>query len=87
MVNKQIIQISNMFGGVDPVTRSEARRLGELLENFEEVTLDFANVTEIGQAFAHELFCVWKKRHTDVRLNVDNADEAVAFMIKRAIKT
>lgn len=85
--NKTNIPISHMFGGTDPVSRSEARRLGELLDSFEEVTLDFANVSEIGQAFAHELFCVWKKKHTDMRLNVDNAGEAVTFMIKRAINT
>ena len=83
--SKTSIPISHMYGGTDPVSRSEARRLGELIESFDEVTLDFTNVSEIGQAFAHELFCVWKKRHPDMLLKVNNACENVAFMIKRGM--
>ncbi len=83
--SKTSIPISHMYGGIDPVSRSEARRLGELISGFDEVTLDFANVSEIGQAFAHELFFVWKKRHPDMLLKVDNAGDDVAFMIKRVL--
>lgn len=85
--SKTSIPICHMYGGTDPVSRSEARRLGELIASFDEVTLDFTNVSEIGQAFAHELFCVWKKRNPDMLLKVDNAGDDVTFMIKRVMNS
>ena len=52
-----------------------------------EAELDFSGVSEIGQAFAHELFVVWQGNHPDISLVVTNACPEVDFMIKRAINT
>lgn len=84
---KTHIPISNMYHGIDPVSRSEARRLGELISEFREVTLDFSNVSEIGQAFAHELFSIWQKKHPEIVLRTENAVKEVEFMINRAKKS
>lgn len=84
---KTQIPISHVFSGAGPVSRSEARRLGELISKFKEVNLDFADVEEVGQAFCHELFIVWQGRNPDVLLNVMNASDDVDFMIRRVNNT
>ena len=84
---KTQIPISHIFSWAGPVSRSEARRLGELIVKFKEVELDFINVEEVGQAFVHELFMVWQRNHPEIKLNVINASEYVDFMIKRVINT
>ena len=45
---KTQIPIAHIFSGTGPVSRSEARRLGELIVKFKEVDLDFINVEEVG---------------------------------------
>ena len=54
------------------------------LDRFTEVVLDFQGLTQIGQAFADQVFRVFQKRHPQVRLTVFNATENVENMIKRA---
>ena len=81
------IPISHMFSYGNPVSRSEARRLGEIISGFKEIDLDFANVEEVGQAFCHELFVVWQNANADVVLNVSNAGENVDRMIRRVKNT
>ena len=66
-----------------PVSRSQARRLCERFDEFEEVILDFNEVDNIGQAFAHEIFNVFQKKHPDLKLVVKNAVPYVAGMIER----
>ena len=70
-----------------PISRSEALTLEKLLVGFDEIELDFTNVNEIGQSFAHELFCVWQKAHADAELSIVNMCDNVSFMIKRAINS
>lgn len=84
---KTQIPIAHIFPYGDPVSRSEGRRLGELIIKFREVDLDFAGVDEVGQAFCHELFVVWQGRNPNITLNVLNAEEDVLNMIKRVINT
>ena len=86
-LNKAQIPIAQIFSGAGPISRSEARRLGELIIKFKEIDLDFINVEEVGQAFVHELFIVWKRNKSDVTLNVLNACDDVDFMIRRVINT
>lgn len=81
------IPMVHMFPSGFPVSRSEARRLCEMIKSFKEVTLDFKDVDDIGQAFSHELFVLWQKRNPGIKLTVTNANDDVDFMIKRAIKT
>lgn len=70
-----------------PVSRSQARRLCSRLNEFEEVTFDFNGVTNIGQAFVHEIFVVYKRNHPSLNMNVINANDVVSGMINRVTKT
>ena len=77
---RTIIPIKNVFP-VYPVARSQAKRLANRLESFEEVLLDFNGVSEIGQGFAHELFVVFQKKHPEIKLLPINTNEDVQRMI------
>ena len=81
------IPMLHMFPSGFPVSRSEARRLGSLIGQFREATLDVSGVREIGQAFVHELFVVWKKDHPDFVMNIENASDDVLGMIRRVENT
>jgi len=69
--------------GTDYISRSQGRRMVNGLEKFRRVILDFSGVETVGQAFADEVFRVWKGKHPEVRLDVENASENVSFMIER----
>ncbi len=66
------------------ISRSQARRVLTGLEKFKEITLDFSDVETIGQGFADEVFRVWKNNHPDIKINYQNTNENILFMIKRA---
>ena len=66
------------------VSRSQAKRVLARLENFEEVLLDFAGVQELGQAFADDVFRVFRNSHPRTKLTWSNAAPAVERMIRRA---
>lgn len=84
---KTEIPIKNMFENGYPVSRSQARRLGYSLEKFREVILDFEQVDNVGQAFIHELFIVFKKDHPNINISCRNCNDDVQFMIKRVEHT
>ncbi len=84
---KTQIPIAHIFPNGSPVSRSEARRLGELVLKFKEIDLDFTNVEEVGQAFCHELFIVWQTRNPEKQLNVLNANQDILNMIQRVKNT
>ena len=67
------------------VSRSQARRVLADLDKFKTVILDFDRVPTIGQAFADEIFRVFKAKHPDMTITPVGANEAVAFMIARAL--
>ena len=73
------------IGGIH-VSRSQARRVLSGLDKFKSVILDFDRVPIIGQAFADEIFRVFKNRHTDIKITPINTVEAVKFMIDRVGK-
>jgi len=85
--NVTSIPIKNVFNNAHPVSRSQARRLYNRLDNFVEVTLDFEGVESIGQGFAHELFVVFAKAHPDIDLIVKNDNEEVKNMINHVLTT
>lgn len=71
--------------GTVHISRSQARRiLTYLPEKFTHVVLDFDQVPTVGQAFADEIFRVFKQAHPDIFVEDVNANEAVRFMIDRA---
>lgn len=72
------------YEGEKLVSRSQAKRLSNRFERFRNVVLDFEGVSEIGQAFADELFRVFAGDHPQVLLAPVNMNDTVANMVKRA---
>ena len=73
------------YEGEKLVSRSQAKRVAQRFERFKRVELDFAGVSEIGQAFADELFRVFAGAHPAIKITPVNAEPAVAQMIRRAV--
>lgn len=71
--------------GVAFVSRSEAERLVEGLDRFQEVELDFRGVEMVGQGFVDEVFRVWQKAHPTVTIIPTNMGPSVEFMVKRGL--
>lgn len=84
---KTQIPIKSAISSGFPVSRSQARRLCSGFDKFEEVELDFNNVDDIGQAFAHEIFIVFKNQHPSIKIKVKNANNNVLGMIQRVENT
>ncbi len=76
---KTRIPLKNIFDS-SPVSRSQAKRICNRLEQFEEVLLDFEGIGWMGQGFAHQLFVVFAKGHPDIRLIPINMNEDVTKM-------
>ena len=66
------------------VSRSQAKRLTMRFERFQTVVLDFADVEEIGQAFADEVFRVFQRAHPQTALVPANMAPGVKAMVSRA---
>jgi len=66
------------------VSRSQARRLLARLNRFREVDLDFARLDNIGQAFADEIFRVFRLEHPEIKVTWHHAAPDVERMIRRA---
>lgn len=72
------------YGGDSLVSRSQAKRVLSRIELFKTVILDFADVEEVGQAFADEIFRVFANNHPEVELVPHHMNEAVEQMVSRA---
>jgi DNA-binding transcriptional ArsR family regulator len=72
--------------GTEFLSRSQAKRLVHGLEKFSEVVLDFEGVEIVGQGFADEVFRVWANQHQEVSLIPAGMNEAVGFIVERAIR-
>lgn len=74
-----------MFAAEDGyISRSQARRLVSGMEKFRTIILDFKNVATVGQAFADEVFRVFKRQHPKIVMSPVNMNKAVKFMVERA---
>lgn len=82
--NKTKIHIKLYKLDTDYISRSQARRVLVGLDKFKVIILDFKNVETVGQAFADEIFRVWKKNYPQIKFQVINSNENINFMIKRA---
>ena len=78
------IKLGN-YPGEQLVSRSQAKRIVTRFEEFSEVLLDFHGVEEIGQAFADEIFRVFRNQHPDIKITAIRADPDVQKMIDRAM--
>lgn len=75
------------YGDENLVSRSQAKRLLSRLEKFKEIVLDFSGVDIIGQAFADELFRVFKTDNPATHLTYINTNVQVEKMILRVLST
>ena len=80
------IPIKNIYETY-PVSRSQAKRLCNRFEKFEEIELDFKEVDEIGQGFAHEIFVVFHNQYPEVKLIPVNMNHKVEKMINHVKQT
>jgi hypothetical protein len=72
------------YGDESLVSRSQAKRLLARVDRFKVVIFDFAGVETIGQAFADEVFRVFKKQHLEMQIMSTNTNLEVTQMIRRA---
>ncbi len=84
--DKTEIQIKLYTLGTVHVSRSQARRVLSGLEKFKSIILDFDQVPTIGQAFADEIFRVFKNRHPHIKIIPTNMNETVRFWVERVGK-
>ena len=80
------IPLKNIFDSA-PVSRSQAKRICNRLEKFEEVILDFQDVAWMGQGFAHQIFVVYQKANPTLSINAENMNENVANMYNHVVNT
>jgi anti-sigma regulatory factor (Ser/Thr protein kinase)/biotin operon repressor len=71
------------YGDDNLVSRSQAKRLLARVDRFRTVMLDFMGVETIGQAFADEIFRVFRQQHPEVKLLEVNTNRQVNSMILR----
>lgn len=81
--DKTKIQVKLYTMGTVYVSRSQARRILAGLEKYRHIVLDFQKVPTVGQAFADEIFRVFKSREPEIVIEPTNMNETVEFMIKR----
>jgi anti-sigma regulatory factor (Ser/Thr protein kinase) len=67
-------------------SRSQARRLTAGLQNYRKIVFDFRGVKEMGQAFADEIFRVFRHQNPTIQLEYTGANEAAEFLIRRAME-
>jgi len=72
------------YEGEALLSRSQAKRLITRFDRFVEVVLDFQGVSEIGQAFADEIFRVFRNAHPAVKIVPVNCAPGVRRMIAHA---
>lgn len=70
-------------GGVN-ISRSQARRILHGLDKFKIILLDFDKVPIVGQAFADEIYRVFRNKYPEIKLEETNMNDAVRFMIERS---
>ncbi|MFH0821015.1 MAG: DUF4325 domain-containing protein [Candidatus Peregrinibacteria bacterium] len=81
--DKTEIHVKLYTQGTVHVSRSQARRILAGLEKFKLIVLDFDKIPTVGQAFADEIFRVFKNKHPTIKIQPIHMNEAVRFMIGR----
>lgn len=83
--NKTVVPVRLLqYGDDNLVSRSQAKRLLTRFDRFKTVMLDFTGVASIGQAFADEVFRVFRAKHPEVEILPIHASQQVKQMISRA---
>ena len=86
--NKTVVPVNlARYGNERLVSRSQAKRLLAGIDRFKIVILDFDGIDGIGQAFADEVFRVFRNKHPQLQLYFITAPPEVEQMIIRALST
>ncbi|MCD8011800.1 MAG: DUF4325 domain-containing protein [Lachnospiraceae bacterium] len=81
---KTTIPMKNIFDSY-PVSRSQAKRVCNRLEKFQEVIIDFNELQWMGQGFAHQLFVVFANEHPEIKLTPIGMNESIEKMYTHVI--
>lgn len=81
-----VIPLKRIFDTA-PVSRSQAKRVCNRLDEFLETIIDFEDIPWMGQGFAHQLFVVYKNAHPEITITPINMNESVESMYKHVVKT
>lgn len=84
--DKTEVKIRLYTMGTVYISRSQARRVLSGLEKFKHIVMDFDKVPTVGQAFADEVFRVFKIKHPEIVIEPVNMNETTAFMVGRVEK-
>jgi hypothetical protein len=86
--DKTVVPVSMArYGNEMLVSRSQAKRLLARVDRFKIVIFDFSDIDNIGQAFADEVFRVFKNKHPEIQLYFTQANKDVENMIIRSLRT
>lgn len=84
--SKTVVPVKlTQYGDDKLVSRSQAKRLLVRVDRFKTVIFDFDEVETVGQAFADEIFRVFKNQHPEMDLIYLNVNKQVQQMITRAL--
>lgn len=83
---KTTIPLKNVFD-TSPVSRSQARRVCNRLDKFQEVILDFDGIDWMGQGFAHQIFVVFHTEHPEIKLHPVHMSDPVSKMYNHVTLT
>lgn len=78
------VHLAKEYMGESFMSRSQARRILLNAEKFRIIFLDFTEVNMVGQAFADEIFRVYKNKKPDIQIIPININAEIDFMIKRS---
>jgi hypothetical protein len=72
------------YGNDKLMSRSQAKRLLDRVDRFKTVLFDFSEVDTIGQAFADEIFRVFRNSHPTMKLHAIHANAEIKALVTRA---
>jgi anti-sigma regulatory factor (Ser/Thr protein kinase)/anti-anti-sigma regulatory factor/Fe-S cluster biosynthesis and repair protein YggX len=83
--SKTIVPVAlTQYNQENLLSRSQAKRLLSRFDRFREVVLDFKGVDFVGQAFADEIFRVFRLSHPSTQVIPINMNEEIEKMVSRA---
>ena len=82
--NRTVIPLKNIFD-MNPVSRSQAKRICGGLSKFKIVEIDFEDIEWMGQGFADQLFRVFHNQNPEIELIPLNMNESVNAMYKHVM--
>ncbi len=73
------------YGKENLISRSQAKRLLARFDKFKEIYLDFEGINMIGQAFADEIFRVFRNQYPHIHIRHGRANKKVERVINRVM--